>query len=146
MSGVYTNLPVPRDTQRPCEGSSQQWAKRVDRIFLSQSSFPGLFDHFVIEWGIRTTNLICRITDFQGTCEQFYLKKKTKKQKKQKKQLSVRVIISFLSSVQMSSAQFSRSVQSLSRVRLVTPWTAACQASLSITTPEAYSNSCPSNQ
>jgi len=39
--------------------------------------------------------------------------------------------------------QFS-SVQSLSRVRLfVTPWTAVCQASLSITTPRIYSNSCP---
>ena len=36
------------------------------------------------------------------------------------------------------------SVQSLSRVRLfVTPWTTARQASLSITTPEVYSNSCP---
>ena len=36
------------------------------------------------------------------------------------------------------------SVQSLSRVRLfATPWTAAHQASLSITTPGAYSNSCP---
>ena len=40
------------------------------------------------------------------------------------------------------------SVQSLSRVRLfVTPWTAACQASLSITnTQSSYSNSCPLSQ
>ena len=39
------------------------------------------------------------------------------------------------------------SVQSLSRVRLfATPWTAACQASLSITTPWGYSNSCPLSQ
>ena len=39
------------------------------------------------------------------------------------------------------------SVQSLSRVRLfVTPWTAACPASLSITNaPGAFSNSCPSS-
>ena len=37
------------------------------------------------------------------------------------------------------------SVQSLSPVWLfVTPWTAACQTSLSITNPGAYSNSCPS--
>ena len=37
------------------------------------------------------------------------------------------------------------SVQPLSCVRLfATPWTAAHQASLSITTPGAYSNSCPS--
>ena len=41
--------------------------------------------------------------------------------------------------------QFS-SVQSLNHVRLfVTPWNAARQASLSITNPRAYSNSCPSS-
>ena len=41
----------------------------------------------------------------------------------------------------------SSSVQSLSRVWLfATPWTAACQASLSITTPRVYSNSCPLSQ
>ena len=41
--------------------------------------------------------------------------------------------------------QFS-SVQSLSHVRLfVTPWTAALQASLSITNSQSYSNSCPSS-
>ena len=39
------------------------------------------------------------------------------------------------------------SVQSLSRVRLfATPWTAAHQASLSITNSEACSNSCPSSR
>ena len=37
--------------------------------------------------------------------------------------------------------------QSLSHVQLfATPWTAACQASLSITNSRAYSNSCPSRQ
>ena len=41
------------------------------------------------------------------------------------------------------SVQFN-SVQLLSHVWLfVIPWTAACQASLSITTPRAYLNSCP---
>ena len=65
---VYTDLPMPRDTQ----WSSQKWAKHVDRTFLSQSSFPGLFDHFITVWGIRTTNLVCRITDFQGTCDPCY--------------------------------------------------------------------------
>ena len=45
-----------------------------------------------------------------------------------------------------TSYQFS-SVQLLGRVRLfVTPWTAACQSSLSITTPGAYSNSYPLSQ
>ena len=40
-----------------------------DLTFLSQATFPGLFDHFVITWGIETTNLICKIIDFQGTCD-----------------------------------------------------------------------------
>ena len=39
------------------------------------------------------------------------------------------------------------SVQLLSHVQhFVTPWTAACQASLSITTPRVYSNSSPLHQ
>ena len=63
-----TNLPVPRGTQRPCNGSSHKWAECVDQIFLSWSPFPGLFDHFITVWGIETTNLICQIIDFQGTC------------------------------------------------------------------------------
>ena len=42
--------------------------------------------------------------------------------------------------------QFS-SVQSLSRVQLFeTPWTAACQASLSITNSQVHSNPCPSSR
>ena len=41
---------------------------------------------------------------------------------------------------------FSQSVQSLSHVRLfATPWTTACQVSMSITTSRVYSNSCPSH-
>ena len=39
------------------------------------------------------------------------------------------------------------SVQSLSRVQLFeTPWTAACQASLSITNSQVHSNPCPSSR
>ena len=46
----------------------------------------------------------------------------------------------------LSTRKFS-SVQSLSRVRLFgTPWTAAHQASLSITNSRVYSNSCPLSQ
>ena len=67
--GLYTDLPMPRDTQHPCEGKGQKWVKRVDQIFLSWSAFPGLFDHSIIVWGIRTTNLTCQIIDFQGTCD-----------------------------------------------------------------------------
>ena len=45
---------------------------------------------------------------------------------------------------QQSLYQWFVVVQSLSRVRLfATPWTAACQASLSITNSGVYSNSCP---
>ena len=65
LVGVYTDLPMPRNTQGPCEESGQRWAKRVHRTFLPWSPFPGLLDHFVIAWGIRTTNIICWITDFQ---------------------------------------------------------------------------------
>ena len=42
----------------------------------------------------------------------------------------------------VSSVQFTCSVVSYS----ATPWIAACQASLSITSPGAYSNSCPSGR
>ena len=55
-----------RDTQPPSQGSGQRWAKHVDRTFLSQSPFPDLFDHFIIVWEIRTTNLIYQIIDIQG--------------------------------------------------------------------------------
>ena len=42
---------------------------------------------------------------------------------------------------------FEGSVQLLSRVQLFeTPWTAGCQASLFLTTPGVYSNSCPLSQ
>ena len=66
--GLYrpTNAKRP---QGPCEGSGQKWAKHVDQTFLSRSTFPGFFDHFIIAWGIRTTNLICQIIGFQGTCD-----------------------------------------------------------------------------
>ena len=60
---------MPRDTQSPCEGSS--WRDR-QRVWTKLSSLGHLFlvsDHFVIAWGTRTTNLICQIIEFQGTCD-----------------------------------------------------------------------------
>ena len=36
---------------------------------FSVSVFSGLFDHSITAWGIRTTNLICQIIDFQGHCD-----------------------------------------------------------------------------
>ena len=62
---VHTDLPMPRDTQRPSEGSRERWVKRVGRTFLSHSPFPGLLDHFIIVWEIRTANLIYQIINFQ---------------------------------------------------------------------------------
>ena len=44
--------------------------KSVSLTFLSWPSFPGLFDHLVIAWAIRTANIICQIIDFHGTCDQ----------------------------------------------------------------------------
>lgn len=68
QAGVYTDLPMPKGTQCPCERSGQKWAKHVDQTSLSQSPFP-VFDHSVTAWGIRTPNLNCWIIDFQGTCD-----------------------------------------------------------------------------
>ena len=48
-----------------------------------------------------------------------------------------------ISSITVRSVQFSRSVMSN---YLQHPWTAACQASLSITNSQNYSDSCPSSQ
>ena len=58
-----------------------------------------------------------------------------------------RLITWLLSFKSYESCQGFSSVQSLSHVRLfATPWIAARQASLSITTPGVYSNSCPSSR
>ena len=55
-----------------------------------------------------------------------------------------KIMVLFPCAVQYVLAACFSSVQSLSRVRLfATPWTAARQASLSITNSGAYSNSCP---
>ena len=67
--GVYTGLPMPRCNQSPWKASGQKWAKHMDKILPSRSPFPSLFDHFKIAWRIWTTNQICPITDFQGTCK-----------------------------------------------------------------------------
>lgn len=60
---------MPRGTQHPCKESGQKWAKRVDQPCLSWLAFPGLFNHFVIAWGIRITNQTYWIKDFQETCD-----------------------------------------------------------------------------
>ena len=42
--------------------------KHVDWTSFPQSAFPGPSDHFISAWGIKVINLVCRIVDFQGTC------------------------------------------------------------------------------
>ena len=67
LSGVYTNLPMPRGTQ--CllwEVTRNGWSVWTELSFLGQT--------FCLLWPfhnslrIRSTNLISRIIDFQGTC------------------------------------------------------------------------------
>ena len=42
--------------------------RHMDRTSFPQLVFPGPSDHFIPAWGIRVINLVCRILDFQGTC------------------------------------------------------------------------------
>ena len=68
LVGVYSYLPMPRDTQHPCEGA----AGEMGSVWTKLSFLGHLFlvsDHFVIARGTRTTNLICRTLDSQGTCD-----------------------------------------------------------------------------
>lgn len=40
----------------------------MDQTSFPQSAFPGLSDHFITAWGIKATNLVCWVVDFQWTC------------------------------------------------------------------------------
>ena len=68
LLGVYTDLPVPRGTQHLLLGSTRNgqnvW---TELCFLSQTFWSLLQFHNFL--GIRGTNLICWIIDFQGTCD-----------------------------------------------------------------------------
>ena len=68
LSGVYIDLPVPRGTQRLFLGLIRcgqiVW---TELCFLSQT-FWSLWP-FHNSLGIRSTNLISRTIDFQGTCD-----------------------------------------------------------------------------
>ena len=68
LSGVYTDLAMPRGTQRLLRGLTRNGQNVWTELsFLSQifrSLWP--FHNFM---GIRGTNLICWIIDFQGTCD-----------------------------------------------------------------------------
>ena len=68
LSGVYTDLPMPRGTQwllwEPTSNGQSIW---TELSFLSQT-FRSLWP-FHNSLGIRSTNLISRTIDFQGTCD-----------------------------------------------------------------------------
>ena len=67
LSGDYTNLLMSRGTQCLLQGIARDgWSMWTELSFLSQT-FQSLwpFHNFL---GIRTTNLICRIMLFWGTC------------------------------------------------------------------------------
>ena len=68
---LFRDLYQPASAKR--HPTSLQWeqpqmGRACAQISLSWSPFPGLSDHFITVWGIETTNLICQIIDFQGTC------------------------------------------------------------------------------
>ena len=68
LSGVYTDLPMPRGTQcllrEPTRNGQSVW---TELSFLGQT-FRSLWP-FHNSLGIRSTNLIYWIIDFQGTCD-----------------------------------------------------------------------------
>jgi len=68
LSGRYTDLPMPRGTQcllrEPTRNGQSVW---TELSFLGQT-FRSLWP-FHNSLGIRSTNLIYRIIDFQGTCD-----------------------------------------------------------------------------
>ena len=67
LSRVYTDLPMPRGTQCLLRWLTRNGQGMWTKLFLSQT-FRSLWPfHNSLE--IRSTNLICHIIDFQGTCE-----------------------------------------------------------------------------
>ena len=68
LSGVYTDMPLPRGTQcllrEPTRNGQSVW---TELSFLGQA-FQSLWP-FHNSLGIRSTNLIYWILDFQGTCD-----------------------------------------------------------------------------
>ena len=68
LSGVYTNLPMPRDAQcllqEPTKNGQSIW---TELSFLGQTFWSLWLLHNSL--GIRSTNLIYWIIGFQGTCD-----------------------------------------------------------------------------
>ena len=68
LLGGYTNLPMPRGTQcllrEPTRNGQSMW---TELSFLGQTFWS--FWPFNNSLGIRSTNLIYQIIDFQGTCD-----------------------------------------------------------------------------
>ena len=66
VGGLYQPANAKRHPTPPL-GTDQKWAKCVDWTLLSRSNFWSLWP-FHNSSGIRSTNLIYQIIDFQGTC------------------------------------------------------------------------------
>ena len=51
-----------------CKVSTLLTQRHIHQTSFPQSASPGLTDHFITTWGIKATNLVCWIVDFQWTC------------------------------------------------------------------------------
>ena len=68
LSEVYTDLPMPRGTQCLLLGLTRNGQSVWTELSFLGQTFWSLWS-FHNPLGIRSTNLICRIIDFQGTCD-----------------------------------------------------------------------------
>ena len=68
LSGDYTNLPMPRGTQSLLQGAARNGQSVWTELSFLGQTFWSLWPFCNLP-GIRTTSLMCRIIDFQGTCD-----------------------------------------------------------------------------
>ena len=69
LSGVYTDLPMPRGTQCPKRLARAEMGKACGPNFPFSVKLFGLFDHFITPWEIEVLTLSVRLVDLQGTCD-----------------------------------------------------------------------------
>ena len=68
LSGVYTDPPMPRGTQCLLQGQTRNGQSVWTELSFLSQTFWSLWP-FHNSLGIRSTNLIYQIIDFQGTCD-----------------------------------------------------------------------------
>ena len=68
LSGIYTDLPMPRGTQCLLRETTRNGQNMWTKLSFLGQTFQSLWP-FHNPLGIRNTNLIYRIIDFQGTCD-----------------------------------------------------------------------------